>query len=103
MSDSFDRDRVVECMFDPVASSMIAELESGEKECSFLAGVAGIPEAEVRQRLGYLIETGFITERTEGGKTFLAADHEKLAGLVEQNENFDSAIDGLEKMDSYLN
>ena len=34
---SFDREKVVDCMFDPVTSEILAELEDGEKECSFLA------------------------------------------------------------------
>jgi hypothetical protein len=37
MSDSFDREKIVECMFDPTTSSILAELEDGEKECLFLA------------------------------------------------------------------
>lgn len=103
MSDSFDREKVVESMFDPVTSTVIAELEDGEKECSFLANTALVSEDDVRQRLDYLIKTGFIAERNDGEKTFFSANAEKLTQIVEQNENFDSAIEGLEKMDSYLN
>ena len=103
MSDSFDREKVVESMFDPVTSAIIAELEDGEKECSFLANAALISESDVRQRLEYLIETGFITKRTDGEKTLFSANAENLTRIIEQNENFDSAIEGLEKMDSYLN
>lgn len=104
MPDSFDREKVVDCMFDPVTSAIIAELEDGEKESSFLANAASVPEDDVRQRLDYLVSTGFIAQRTDnGGKTFFSANTEKLTKIVEQSENFDSAIDGLEKMDSYLN
>ena len=103
MSESFDREKIVECMFDPVTSAIIAELEEGEKECSILADASNIPKDEVRQRLDYLIEAGFIAERTDDTGTFFSADAEKLSSIVEQNDNFDSAIDGLEKMDSYLN
>ena len=103
MSDSFDREKVVDCMFDPVTSAIIAELENGEKECSFLANAVLVSENDVRQRLDYLIKTGFIAERTNGEKAFFSANAERLNQIVEQNENFDSAIEGLEKMDSYLN
>ena len=103
MSDSFDREKVVDCMFDPVTSVIIAELEDGEKECPLLANTASVSENDVHQRLGYLVETGFIIKRTDDEKTFFSANSEKLNRLVEQNENFDSAIDGLEKLDSYLN
>ena len=103
MSDPFERDKVVDCMFDPVTSSIIAELEDGEKECSFLASAASISQNEVLQRVNYLIETGFIVQRVHGEKVFLSANTEKLTKIVEDGENFDSAIEGLEKMDSYLN
>ena len=31
MSNSFDREKVVECMFDPTTASILAALEDGEK------------------------------------------------------------------------
>ena len=103
MSDSFDRDKVVDCMFDPVTASIIAELEDGEKECSLLADATSISESDVRQRLDYLINAGFIIQRTNDAKFYFSANAEKLTKIVEEGDNFDSAINGLEKMDSYLN
>ena len=103
MADTFDREKVVDCMFDPTTASILAELEDGEKECSFLAQQASISESEVLERLSYLIEHGFITKNSDDGKCILAANSEKLTSIVENSENFDGAIDGLEKMDSYLN
>ncbi|CAI9831028.1 conserved hypothetical protein [Nitrosopumilaceae archaeon] len=94
-----DRDRVVECMFDPVTSSIIAELEDGPKEIPRLAAAASVGEDEVLERLSYMIECGLVTR--EGG--VLAADHEKLSSIVEESSNFDGAIGGLEKLDTYLN
>ncbi|CAI9830611.1 conserved hypothetical protein [Nitrosopumilaceae archaeon] len=94
-----DRDRVVECMFDPVTSSIIAELEDGPKGIPHLAAAASVGEDEVLERLSYMIECGLVTR--EGGT--LAADHEKLSSIVEESSNFDGAIDGLEKLDTYLN
>ncbi len=35
MNDSYDRDKVVDCMFDPITSSIIAELEDGEKNSQY--------------------------------------------------------------------
>lgn len=99
----YDREKVIECMFDPVTSDIIAQLEDGEKECLLLAKSASIHESDVHQRLDYLVKTGFVTQRTDGQKTYFAANTEKLTSLVEQSDNFDSAIAGLEKMDSYLN
>lgn len=103
MSESFDREKAVECMFDPVTSSILAELEDGAKECSFLAQQSSISESDVLERLSYLIENDFITKTSENGKCLISANLEKLTSIVENNENFDSAINGLEKMDSYLN
>jgi len=103
MNDSFDREKIVECMFDPITSSILAELEDGEKECSFLAEQSSISESEVIERLSYLIDHEFILKNFNDGKCIITANSEKLASIIENSDNFDAAIDGLEKMDSYLN
>jgi len=103
MSETFDREKIVDCMFDPTTSSILAELEDGEKECSFLAEQTSISESEVLQRLSYLIEHGFILKNSDGGKCVITANSEKLSSIVENGDNFDATISGLEKMDSYLN
>ena len=103
MSDSFDREKIVECMFDPTTSSILAELEDGEKECLFLAEQSSVSESEVLERLAYLIEHGFISKNSDDGKCVLAANSEKLTSIIENGDNFDATISGLEKMDSYLN
>ena len=48
MSDTFDREKIVECMFDPTTSSILAQLEDGQKECSYLAEQSSVSESEVR-------------------------------------------------------
>ena len=103
MSDTFDREKIVECMFDPTTSSILAELEDGQKECSFLAEQSSVPESEVLERLSYLIEHGFILKNSDDGKFTLTANSEKLTSIIEDGDNFDATISGLEKMDSYLN
>ena len=103
MDTSFDREKVVDCMFDPVTSMILAELENNEKECSFLAQQASISESEVLERLSYLIEHDFVYKNSNDGKCLLGANFDKLNVIVENNENFDTAINSLEKMDSYLN
>ena len=103
MDESFDREKVVDCMFDPITSSILAELEDGGKECSFLAQQSKISESEVLERLSYLIEHDFISQNSDDGKCLLSANLEKLSTVIENNENFDATINGLEKMDSYLN
>jgi len=103
MDDAFDREKIIDCMFDPVTSSILADLEDGEKECSYLAQRASVPESEVLERLSYLIIHGFVSKNSDDGKCLLVANSDKLASIVEHGENFDAAINGLEKMDSYLN
>ena len=103
MSDTFDREKIVECMFDPTTSSILAELEDGQKECSFLAEQSSVPESEVLERLSYLIEHGFISKNSDDGKCVLTANSEKLTSIIEDGDNFEATINGLEKMDSYLN
>ena len=103
MPDPLDREKVVECMFDPTTASILAALEDGKKECSFLAEQESISESDVLERLSYLIEHGFLLHETDSGKCLISANSEKLTLIVEDSDNFDGTISGLEKMDSYLN
>ena len=103
MNDTFDREKIVECMFDPTTSTILAELEDSPKECSYLAEQSSVSESEVLERLSYLIEHGFISKNSDNGKCMLAANSEKLTSIVEDADNFDATISSLEKMDSYLN
>ncbi|NJK78343.1 MAG: hypothetical protein HC944_06735 [Nanoarchaeota archaeon] len=90
-------------MFDPITSSILAELEDGEKECYFLADKSSISENEVFERLSYLVEHGFIIKNSVNGKFIFSANTEKLTQIVENSDTFNATIEGLEKMDSYLN
>ena len=103
MGDTINREKIVECMFDPTTSLILAELEDGQKECSFLAEQSSVSESEVLERLSYLIEHGFISKTSNDKKYMLTANSEKLTSIIEDGDNFDEAISGLEKMDSYLN
>lgn len=103
MDETFDREKIIDCMFDPVTSSILAELEDGAKDCSLLAQKSSISEYEVLERLSYLIEHGFISKNSDDGRCLINANSEKLGSIIENSDNFDAAINGLEKMDSYLN
>ena len=104
MNETFDREKIVDCMFDPTTSLILAELEDGnQKECSFLAQQASLSESDVLQRLSYLIQHGFIFKTSDNNQCFLAANSDKLESVIADGDNFDGAISGLEKMDSYLN
>ena len=103
MDESFDRNKIIESMFDPITSGILAELENGGKELLYLAKTAEISEDEVNERLSYFIECDLVKITTENEQIIFSANTEKLAELIENNENFDDAVDGLTKMDSYLN
>ena len=103
MSESFDREKVIDCMFDPITSEILAELEDGEKECSILAQQFSLSKSELLERLDYLIECEFLTKTIENDQCSISANTEKLGSLLEDSDAFDGAINGLEKMDSYLN
>ena len=102
LTDTFDREKVIDCMFDSVTSELLAELENGTKDVTYLSEKHSISEQEIQQKFSYLIEHGFILEKKENGKLSFTANGEKLTTIIE-NDQFDGAIDGLTKMDSYLN
>ena len=103
MDESFDRNKIIESMFDPTTAGILAELEEGGKELSHLAKRAEISEDEVNERLSYFVEYDFVKINTENEKTIYSANCNKLAELIENSENFEGAVEGLTKMDSYLN
>lgn len=103
MDEKLDKDKIIECLFEPSISEILAELESGGKESSYLAEKSGISEEEVRERLSYLLKFDFVKEKTENDKIVYSVDAEKLSKVMENDENFSSVTDGLTKMDSYLN
>lgn len=90
-------------MFDPDTSEIIAELENNGKKLSHLIETLKKSEEEIREKLSYLIEQGFVKEEKNDTDTIFTADADKLAKIVEENQNFSDVEDGLAKMDSYLN
>ena len=103
MDTSFDREKIVDCMFDPITSEILTELEDGKKECSILSNQFSMSTSDLWKRLDYLIECNFLFKTFENDKYFLSANAEKLGSLLEGSDAFDGAINGLETMDSYLN
>jgi len=101
MMEEYDAEKIVACMFDPVASGILARLEDGPKALSQLAAESKMSEEQILASMSYLIEHKFVIRR-DGGTT-LAADGDKLASIVEGSESFDGAVDSITTMDSYLN
>ncbi len=96
-----DKAKIAETLFNPDVSVIMAELESGGKESSILSQKLGISEDEIKTRLSYLVETGFVT--TSGSPLTYNADSEKIAKFMEHDENYRGVVDGLTELDSYLN
>jgi hypothetical protein len=103
MAESFDREKVIDSMFDPITSEILAELEDGKKQCSVLSKQFSMSEFDLLKRLAYLIEYEFLIKIVENDQCSISANTEKLGSLLEDSDAFDGAINGLEKMDSYLN
>jgi len=89
----------MENLFDPDVSVILEELESGPKESLFIAKKLEISEDEIKNRLSYLLDHDFVMEKN---KTY-SADADKLNKVLESDKSFDGVVDGLTKMDSYLN
>ncbi len=98
---SEDKAKIAETLFNPDVSVIMAELEDGGKESAVLSQKLGIPEDEIKTRLSYLIETGFVT--MSGSPLTYSADSEKISKFMEHDENYKGVVDGLTELDSYLN
>jgi predicted transcriptional regulator len=103
MDSSYDKEKILECIFNSDTSEILAELENGGKELEFLTEKLKISENQIRQRLSYLIEHDFVKEEKNNDKIIFFADAKKLDELIEQDKNFDNVVNGLTEMDSYLN
>ncbi|SRR5579875_117810 len=99
----FDRKKMLETLVDPQVSSILAELEDGEKDSAHISSKVQVPEGEIARRLSYAIEHGFVTVRAEGGKSIYGVDHEKLNKIMESDETFDGVVSGLTELDQFLN
>lgn len=95
----YDKGKIIEHIFDPNVSAILAELESGGRELSYLAEKVGVPDDEIKNRLAYLVDCGLV--KTES--TVYSVDTEKLAKIMESDDNYENVVDGLAKLDSYLN
>ena len=102
------RDEVIESLFDPDVSGLVAELEGGPLALSDLAARSGVAPEEVDSRLSRLVELGYVSRRADpsaggGGGAVYEADAAKLAAVMESDENYQSAVDGMTKLDGFLN
>ncbi|MBM2851756.1 MAG: hypothetical protein HW420_303 [Candidatus Nitrosotenuis sp.] len=95
----YDKEKIIERIFDPNVSVVLAELENGGKESAYLAEKIGVSEDEIKNRLAYLIDCSLVKIES----TVYSVDTDKLAKVMESDENYENVMDGLTKLDSYLN
>ena len=98
---SEDKAKIVEHLFNPDVSVILAELEAGKKESSHLASKLGISEEEIKTRLDYLIDAQIVI--VSNSPLSYGVNSEKLANIMENDDNYKSLVDGLTELDSYLN
>lgn len=91
---------VAELLFDERVSAVMARLEDGPAPVGEMAGAAGTDAGGLMELLGPLIEAGIL--RADGGS--LSVDKGRLDEALEADQaRFDGVVDGLTKMDGYLN
>lgn len=94
---------MIETLINPDISVILSELEQGSKESSYLTEKLQLTDTEIRERLTYVIQHGFVKIIHNGNKTIFTANKEKLNKIMESDENFSGVVDGLTTMDSFLN
>jgi len=103
LSQNFEKRKMIETLIDPNVSVIIAELENGEKDSIYLTKKLRLSLDEIKARLSYVIEHGFVMMNQNDDKTLFRADMDKLNKIMESDENFTDVVDGLTELDQYLN
>ena len=103
LSESFDKQKMMEILVDPNVSSIMAELESGEKNSVYLADKLQLSINQIKDLLSYVIEHKFVViDQNNGNETF-KVDMDKLNKIMESDDNFKNIVDGLTELDQFLN
>ena len=105
MSDntSNEGEKILESLFEPDNAEILLELKNGPKPLSVLTKKIANSEADLDEKLSYLIEKGFVKKEENNNDVFYSLDAEKLAKVLENDDNFKNIDDGLAKLDSFLN
>lgn len=94
---------MMETLVDPEISSILAELESGEKDSTYLTDKLQLSLNQIKERLSYVIEHNFVTINQSNGNEIFKVDLSKLNKIMESDGNFKNVVDGLTELDQYLN
>lgn len=103
MSENYDKQKMLETLVDPDVSTILAELEYEDKELSFLTHKLKMTENDIREKLSYVIQHGFVKIQKNENDVIFSVDKERLDRIMQSDENFSGVVDGLTKLDSFLN
>ncbi len=103
MSESFDKQKMMEILVDPNVSSIMAELESGEKNSAYLVDKLQLSINQIKDLLSYVIEHKFVVVGQNNGSETFKVDMDKLNKIMESDDNFKNIVDGLTELDQFLN
>ena len=101
--DSNESEKILESLFEPDNAEILLELKNGPKPLSILTEKITISEAELDEKLSYLMENGFVKKEKKNDVVFYSLDAEKLVKVLENDDNFKNIEDGLAMLDSFLN
>ena len=60
-------------------------------------------DQELRERLSYAAEHGFVIIKGNGKDAIFSVDSDKLNRIMESDENFEDVVSGLTELDQFLN
>jgi uncharacterized protein (DUF2249 family) len=103
LSENFDREKMMETLVDPEVSSILAELENGEKDSAYLIDKFQISSNQIKERLSYVVEHNFVLVEQNNGNEIFRVDLNKLNKIMEGDDNFKNVVDGLTELDQFLN
>ena len=103
LSESFDKQKMMETLVDPEVSSILAELESGDKDSAYLTDKLKLSLNQIKERLSCVIEHKFVIIDQNNGNEIFKVDLNKLNKIMESDDNFKNVVDGLTELDQFLN
>jgi len=103
LSESFDKQKMMETLVDPDVSSILAELESGEKNATYLTDKLQLSLIQIKERLAYVLKHHFVIMDENDGNEIFKVDLNKLNKIMESDDNFKNVVDGLTELDQFLN
>ena len=94
---------MMETLVDLEVSSILAELESGDKDSVYLTDKLQLSLNQIKERLSYVIQHKFVIIDQNNGNEIFKVDLNKLNKIMESDDNFKNIVDGLTELDQFLN